>query len=140
MNKKSPSNDLFDFRSVCYFLLTFMSMICIGKARAESDVAMTARRHVERIPHVVYPLKRRLLPGVAGTKHQSLELPTTDPERLVWCNNLRQQYAMTPDKNTLGMCHERYWCAHIYTHTHIRLYMRLRCSLMPSKHLLLLCL
>jgi hypothetical protein len=90
-------------RVIC-LLLAFVSMICIGKLLAESDVAAMAATHVDQMPHTEYPLKRRLLPGIAGTKHQSVELPTTDTERLVWCQNLRQQYAMTPDKNTLGMC------------------------------------
>ena len=112
-----------DCRLVCYFLLTLMSMICIGKARAESDVAMTARRHVDQIPRLIYPLKRRLLPGIAGTKHQLAELPTTDAERLVWCNNLRQQYSMTPDKNTLGRCRivliYMYTCTSIYVYFYI---------------------
>jgi len=51
-----------------------------------------------------YQRTRRLLPGVSGTKHQDLELPTNDAERLAWCNDLRKRYGVTAASNTLGMC------------------------------------
>ena len=103
---------MIDIRVVC-LLLAFITMTCMGTVLAASDVAA---RPIDQMSRIIYPLKRRLLPGVAGTKHQSVELPTTDAERLVWCNNLRQQYSMTQDKNTLGMCHAPFCYGYIRKH------------------------
>jgi len=127
-----------NMRVVC-LLLAFITMLCMGTVLAASDVAASP---IDQMSRIIY-LKRRLLPGVAGTKYQSVELPTTDAERLVWCNNLRQQYSMTQDKNTLGMCHARYCYGYIRIyvsiHVHALLHMRVGCSHEPSKRLLYVC-